>query len=71
VYDGNWGDDAWMLKTGLGQNPSSIEYDNNGYGIDVAALDNYTRLPWTILSTPGGDYNKLMVRATLPFLLLA
>ena len=35
-----------------------IEYDNNGYGIDVAALDNYTRLPWTILSTPGRDYNK-------------
>ncbi|MCG3255508.1 MAG: S8/S53 family peptidase [Candidatus Heimdallarchaeota archaeon] len=59
VYDRNWVDYSWMLKTGVGDEPIfDIEKDNNGFGIDIAAIDNYTTLSWTILETPLGAYNK-------------
>jgi len=54
VYDNNWGNESWNLKSGS----SAEERDNNGYGIDIAALDNCTLLPWNITITSKGEYNK-------------
>ncbi len=54
VNDDNGGDDSWKLKIG----DETLLKDNNGYGIDVAALDNCTNLPWTIAIIPDyGPYN--------------
>lgn len=44
VFDDNWANDSWCLKVG----EIDTLKDNNGYGIDIAAPDNYTSLPWTI-----------------------
>jgi hypothetical protein len=54
VYDDNWGNDSWDLRNGS----TTREKDDNGYGIDIAALDNCTVLPWNITSSPLGNYNK-------------
>ena len=43
VYDGDNGNSSWLLKT-------EGEGDCNGYGIDIAAIDYYTSLPWEPMS---------------------
>ena len=43
-----------MLKLGN----VTLEKDNNGYGIDIAALDNCTSLPWNITITPFENYDR-------------
>ncbi|MHA1829557.1 MAG: S8/S53 family peptidase [Candidatus Heimdallarchaeaceae archaeon] len=43
VYDNTNDEDSWNLEYG----------DNNGYGIDIAAIDDSTSIPWIIVS--GGD----------------
>lgn len=59
VFDDGWDENSWKFKISFGEGfIPNVEKDNNGYGIDIAALDNYTALPWTIHETPLGSYNK-------------